>query len=175
MTSLAHNDDFFETPRWIIDDLQAWTGLEFNLDVCANEQNKKCEFYINEQMDALTQEWWYGVKETKARNGRKMYEFKWFETAKNKKTSVVFNNPPRSINGKFVLKALEQWQSHNIDIVQLLCWNDLGNKYGGNLLYNIFRGKILVKNYGKIKFEKDGIISKYPSRLTYFAAWYRRQ
>lgn len=62
----------------------------------------------------------------------------------------------------------------------LLCWNDLGNKYGEKLLPHILEGNIIVGNLGKIKFYKgrtrgsEGEESEYPSRLTYFWAWFKR-
>ena len=55
----------------------------------------------------------------------------------------------------------------------LLCWNDLGNKYGEKLIPHILNGSIEVHNLGKIKFNKNGIESEFVSRLTYFWAWFK--
>ena len=65
-----------------------------------------------------------------------------------KKEYTIFCNPPRSINGKFVDKLYSIWENHNLDIVMLLCWNDLGNKYGQKILHGILekKNKINYKN-----------------------------
>ena len=77
--SLAHKDDYFETPDWLFNNIVNETGLEFDLDMCASEENTKCLNYINEETDAL--------------------KF----SGDNK---VIFCNPPRSKNGKFVNKGV---------------------------------------------------------------------
>lgn len=153
MTSLAHKDDMFETPDWLIKRIQKFTGLKFNIDICANEKNKKCHYYISVGENALKSNW----KQDFAH------------------PTVAFCNPARSINGQFVDKAFNEWKEHNIDIVMLLCWNDLGNKYGEKLLPEIINGNIMVKNLGKVKFYKNGIESKFVSRLTYFWAWFKKK
>lgn len=150
MPALAHKDDYYETPKSLFNTIQEETGLKFNIDVSANGTNKKCKYFINEYDDALSVDWDYHGGST-----------------------VAFNNPPRSKNGKFVIKALEQWKKHNIDIVQLLCWNDIGNKYGDILWPHILGKRIKVRNLGKVIFDKNGKPSEFPSRLTYFYAWYK--
>ena len=144
--SLAHKDDYFETPDWLFNSIVNKTGLEFDLDMCASEENTKCLNYINEETDAL--------------------KF----SGDNK---VIFCNPPRSKNGKFVNKVYETWEGHNTQFVMLLCWNDLGNKYGEKLIPHILNKSIEVHNLGKIKFNKNGIESEFVSRLTYFWAWFK--
>lgn len=176
MTGLSHKDDLLETPPWLFNQIEKETGLKFNLDIAANHDNHKCEFYQDEFMDALNQEWWYGYKKSKFKNGRPCFEYHWFEGEKySRPTSTVFVNPPRSKNKKFVEKIYEQWKRWDINIVTLLCWNDLGNKYGERLLSSIINGEILVKNLGKIKFYKNGVETEFPSRLTYFYAWFKRK
>ena len=95
---------------------------------------------------------------------------------------LVFCNPPRSKNGKFVIRALEEWKKLDINIVMLLCWNDLGNKYCNEVRENLFNGKFGYGNLGKVAFWKDGkpVLNidkktgkyvEYPSRLAYFWCW----
>ena len=43
------------TPQWLFDELN--NEFHFELDVCANEYNHKCERYFDEEMDGLKQEW----------------------------------------------------------------------------------------------------------------------
>lgn len=153
---LAHKDDLYETPDWLFNAIQKETGLKFKIDVACNEKNAKC---TSAYYDALNQSWIRplvgNIKIAKV---------------------PVWCNPPRSENGKFVNKAWNEWREHNIDIVMLLCWNDLGNKYGEKLLLpNILNRKIKVRNLGKVIFDKNGKPSEFPSRLTYFYAWFKRK
>ena len=165
--SLAHKDDQYETPTWLFDQIRVITGLQFNLDVCADLKNTKCEYYIKEESNALTTDWnFYSSCRNKVGTMEEL-------DLKLKETPIVFCNPPRSINGNFVDKAYQQWKDHNIDIVMLLCWNDLGNKYGEKLIPHIMDKSIIVSNLGKVKFNKNGKTSKYVSRLTYFWAWFK--
>lgn len=55
-TGLFSSDsDLWETPQWIFDELN--TEFGFTLDVCATDDNKKCEEYINPTEDGLKQPW----------------------------------------------------------------------------------------------------------------------
>lgn len=45
----------YATPQWLFDRLDARFG--FNLDVCANADNHKCERYFDEFQDGLEQSW----------------------------------------------------------------------------------------------------------------------
>ena len=150
MVSLSHKDDYFETPDWLFKQIEKETGLRFETDICATDENSKCVGYIDEEMDALKHDFSYSEK-------------------------TLFCNPPRSKNGKFVNKVFDIWKEFNYDIVMLLCWNDLGNKYGEKIFKEIEIGRISAHNLGKIKFYKNGIESKYPSRLTYFWAWFKHE
>lgn len=150
--SLRHDDDNYETPDWLFDEIKKETGLFFDLDLCATDENTKCHAYIDEEMNALNHDFKNHLPE-----------------------DAIFCNPPRSKNGKFVDFVYHIWKQYNLNIVMLLCWNDLGNKYGEKILYEILNGKILVYNLGKVKFYKNGIESKYPSRLTYFWVWFKHE
>jgi site-specific DNA-methyltransferase (adenine-specific) len=46
----------YETPQYLFDELDR--QFHFKLDVCATEKNAKCNTYISEEVDGLTQEWW---------------------------------------------------------------------------------------------------------------------
>ena len=126
------------------------TGLNFTLDLCATKENTKCISYVDESTNMLSLDFKHDICD-------------------------MFCNPPRSKNGKFVNKIFEIWKEFNCNIVMLLCWNDLGNKYGQKILDEILKGKIIPHNLGKVKFYKNGIESKYPSRLTYFWAWFKHE
>lgn len=146
---LQHKDDYYETPDKLFINIVIDTKLDFGLDFCASNKNTKCDMFFDEKDDAL-------------RISLKYHQ----------KNKAIFCNPPRSKNGKFVTKLHNEWKEHNLNIVMLLCWNDLGNKYGEELLLpNILSGKFKVKNLGKVIFNKNGKPSKFPSRLTYFWCW----
>lgn len=155
---LAHRDDYYETPKWLFDDIDDYLSppLRFDLDLCASDENSMCNAFVDEEMDVL---------------GR-IDDIHWKYHDKN---DVIWCNPPRSKNGKFVNFVHDiLWKKHNLNIVMLLCWNDLGNKYGKKLLPLILNGDIkIIENYGKVKFYKNGKESKFVSRLTYFSAWFK--
>ena len=147
MTGLQHKDDYFCTPDWLYNKIEKETGLRFQTDMCASENNSKCSGYIDEELNALDHDY-------------SMVDY------------PIFCNPPRSKNGKFVNKVYEIWKEYGYDIVMLLCWNDFGNKYSQDLL-NQKIGTIEIHNIGKVKFYKNGIESKFPSRLTYCWVWFK--
>lgn len=153
---LSHRDDHYETPQWLFDDIVKKTRLKFDLDLCATDDNTKCMCYIDEEMDILS----------------RTDDFHW---QYHMIADALFCNPPRSKNGKFVDFVHDiLWKKWNFNIVMLLCWNDLGNKYGKKLLPLIINGEIeIVENYGKIKFYKNGKESEFVSRLTYFSVWFK--
>ena len=144
--ALVHKDDYYETPEWVLYDIMEKTGIKFIFDASANMNNSKCDLYCSESEDFLISE--HSISHY-----------------------PIWCNPPRSKNGKFVKKLLELWNTQGGDIVILLTWNDFGNKYCDEIRPLIGTDKIKVFNYGKIIFDKNGIKSKWPSRLNYCAVW----
>lgn len=47
--------DEWETPQALFDALD--TEFHFDLDVCANEDNKKCERFFSKEDDGLSKKW----------------------------------------------------------------------------------------------------------------------
>ena len=47
--------DQWSTPQWLFDELNK--EFHFDLDVCADESNHKCEKYFNKQQDGLKMKW----------------------------------------------------------------------------------------------------------------------
>lgn len=45
----------WETPQWLFNDLNQVYG--FTLDVCASEQNRKCDAYYTKEQDGLKKKW----------------------------------------------------------------------------------------------------------------------
>jgi len=149
MAGLSHKDDYLETPDYLISNIQYETGLKFNIDLCASEANKKTPALFSELQSYL-------------------------DPHKLNKKMVAFCNPPRSKNGLFVNQVFEDWKKYNIDIVMLLTWNDLGNKYGEKIYKKILQRKIKAVNLGKLKFCKNGKLTPFVSRLTYFYAHFKK-
>lgn len=156
MTGLVHKDDYYETPMWLFQKLESWIGGKFILDACANEKNTKCVAFISEESDALKQDW-------------KVYAIS--PEQPGPFFAPTFVNPPASKNGKLVKKAIEQHEKHGMDIVILIRWNDLGNKYCDGLRQSIIDGETPYMNLGKVIFDKNGVPSQWPSRLNYLAVW----
>lgn len=76
--------DEWETPQAFFDALNA--EFHFDIDVAASDENKKCDIYLTEGMDALAQNWDAGME------GR---------------GTVCWMNPPysRGLQGRFIAKA----------------------------------------------------------------------
>ena len=84
----------WETPQDFFDELNK--EFNFNLDVCANEENHKCDIYFSEEQDGLKQDW-EGVCFMNPPYGREIS--KWIKKAFNesqKKATVVCLIPSRT-------------------------------------------------------------------------------
>ena len=83
------------TPQWLFDELNE--EFHFELDVCANEYNHKCECYFNEEQDGLKQEW-KGMCYMNPPYGRRIGKWvqKAYESAIGGGTTVVCLLPSRT-------------------------------------------------------------------------------
>ncbi len=91
-TLMSSSQTEYETPD---DFFECWNRrFKFTMDVCATQNNTKCETYITPEMDALTQTW----------DGK-----------------TCWMNPPygREI-GKWVKKACDEWEQGDCTVVALL-------------------------------------------------------
>lgn len=98
--------DEWATPQHIFDELNNEFG--FDLDVCANESNHKCENYYSIEQDGLLQDW----------SGHR-----------------VFCNPPYSNIAEWVKKAFYETKNDNT-LVVLLIPSRTDTKYFQNYIYN---------------------------------------
>lgn len=80
--------DLWETPQWLFDELN--DEFHFNLDVCANSENAKCDIYYNKEQDGLKQPW-YGNVWCNPPYGRQIWEWikKAYESFLNGATVVM--------------------------------------------------------------------------------------
>ena len=102
----SSKSDEWETPQHIFDELDSEFG--FDLDVCANESNHKCENYYSIEQDGLSQDW----------AGHR-----------------VFCNPPYSNIAELVEKAFYETKNKNT-LVVLLIPSRTDTKYFQNYIYN---------------------------------------
>lgn len=86
--------DYWATPPEVVRGIERLTDLTFNLDACANAENKKCDQFISEEQDTLKTAW-----------------------GKNKN---VFVNPPYSNPLPFVEKAMKESYFNENNVVMLL-------------------------------------------------------
>ena len=87
----SSKSDEWATPQHIFDELD--NEFEFDLDVCANESNHKCENYYSIDQDGLSQDW-FGHR--------------------------VFCNPPYSNIAEWVKKAFYETKNKNTLVVLLI-------------------------------------------------------
>jgi len=143
MASLVHKDDYYETPEDVMLRVRQIAGNP-DVDLCASPNNAKATIFIDEDRDALA-----------TARDCKFYNY------------VIFCNPPRSKNAAFVNLCYDLWKDGN-EILLLMCWQDLGYRYGEKIYQGLLRGYFEAHNLGKVRFDKDGKASKFVSRNTYF-------
>ena len=102
----SSKSDEWATPQHIFDELNNEFG--FDLDVCANESNHKCDDYYSIEDDGLSKDW----------SGRR-----------------VFCNPPYSNIAEWVKKAFYETKNNNT-LVVLLIPSRTDTKYFQNYIYN---------------------------------------
>jgi len=100
----SSNSDEWGTPNWLYDNLNA--EFEFDLDVCASDENHKHENYFSINDDALNRSW----------NGN------------------VFCNPPYSKTAKFLEKAHEELRLGNCKTAVFLIFANTETKYFHNYI-----------------------------------------
>ena len=140
-SALSASDEW-ETPQEVYDQLCYAYEITPMMDVAATSKNFKCEFYLSKFYDALTCDW-------------------------------VFDswcNPPHSQTGKFVQKAHEQWQKHNINILMIIPANSICTKYSEKYIKDSAEYHPI---YFRPRFLRDGVPAKDPARNSYFVVIWR--
>ena len=102
----SSKSDEWATPQHIFDELN--NEFRFDLDVCANASNRKCENYYSIEQDGLLQDW----------SGHR-----------------VFCNPPYSNIAEWVKKAFYETKNKNT-LVVLLIPARTDTRYFQNYIYN---------------------------------------
>ena len=131
---IINKNDYWETPKaeyayavWNYDVTPA-------LDVCASEQNRRCEMYFTEEDNALTQQW----------------------------NQDFFMNPPYSQINTWMKYAYEQHKKHNVNAL-ILTFGKIGVKWFHEFVYDrtldIWKAEFKPVDH-RIKFTLNGIVPK---------------
>ena len=98
----AHHDNFV-TPKLNFKQCQKIWHTKCNLDVCATKESSMCgRYFYDKKDDGLFQSW---------------------------KGYIVWCNPPHSQTKKWIIKAFQEWNDHNIKIVMLIPINCMTANY----------------------------------------------
>jgi len=90
--TIVNENDLWETPPLILEDIMKKYDIHPTLDVCAIPQNKKFEKYFTPEDNALTQEW----------------------------NEDFFMNPPYSEITQWMQKAYESHRKYNVNVLILV-------------------------------------------------------
>jgi phage N-6-adenine-methyltransferase len=97
-TTPLKEKDYWQTPWWLIRQLESMCHVEFILDACATDQTKKALLHFSEKEDALSLNWadyFFGLSNS---------------TALYQKNGAVWCNPPFSQMALWIDKNIEESQ-----------------------------------------------------------------
>ena len=134
----SSNTDLWETPQSFFEGLNQI--YQFTLDVCATEDNKKCERFFSPNDDGLAQTW----------------------------DGVCWMNPPygRNVTDKWVRKAFDESRSGHCTVVALLPART-DTKWFHNYIYEK-EGVDLIFIKGRLKFGGAKDSAPFPSMIVVF-------
>ncbi len=142
---ILDDEDEYETPRELYETLCVKYDIQPQLDVCADALNKKCDYYFDIAMDGLYNQWRHDV----------------------------WCNPPHSKTEKFVKRAQSQWKKNNINILMIVPANSICAHFFDLILAQ--HDAVYDRIPGRPRFLKNGKLSRFPSRNSYFAViWVKR-
>jgi len=129
--------------------------------VAASFENHKTKFYFIQKTDSLKIDWI--LTDIPADTTRK---------EPIRRRVDVWCNPPHTKTKEFVEKAYEQWLKYNINIMMIIPANSMCTKYAEKCIGNVAEYHPI---YGRPQFLKDGKLSAYPSRNSYFVVIWRKK
>jgi len=141
------------TPKSLYRKLCILANLTPRLDVAATIRYHLCKYFFTKEDDALKQEW--------------------LIKAGTKKTGI-FCNPPQSKASKFITKAAEQYNKHNLNIMMLIPIHSTITKAGIQHIWNDSNVE-MYPVYPTPKFIFNGEISKFSSRNRYCLCVWRKK
>ena len=141
--SVASLSDDYETPKEFFLMLCNLFNVKPILDASANIHNTKCPYWYSKDDDALTKKW----------------------------DLDTWVNPPHSLTKQFVLKADQEWQKNNINILMIIPANSICAKYCNDIFEN--KHATYHRINGRPIFHVDGKPCPEPARNSYFAIVWR--
>ena len=141
--SVASLSDDYETPNELFLELCKMHNIKPILDASADINNTKCPYWYSKDDDALTKKW----------------------------DLDTWVNPPHSLTKQFVLKADQEWQKNNINILMIIPANSICAKYCNDIFEN--KHATYHRINGRPIFHVDGKPCPEPARNSYFAIVWR--
>ena len=140
--------------------LEEQFDLRIELDVACKLENALFGWglYHDKGYDALKNEWILEYPDGRHR------------------TTDVWCNPPLSKTKDFVLRALQQWKKHDINILMLIPSGVISRKYFRDIWYEHVAGdgRIEVHPIDRPKFSENGKESKWSARNDYMVLLFKR-
>lgn len=151
-TTVEEDDDNYETPDRLFNDLCMKYNIRPILDVCADEINRKCLDYISKEQNALFTEW-----------------------ILNNKVVDVWANPPGSIQLDFIARAESQYLKYNMNILMILPTRVMGTPIWDKYIEDDYnRKREYHKITGRPTFLKHGRKTKWSAMHAYVCVIWRK-
>ena len=151
-----HHDEWY-TRVELFKELCTRYAIFPKMDVAANDTNHMCDDYFTESDNALEQEWVIG-------------ESHYFP-------GDLWMNPPllKGNTKRFVLKAYEQWQRYNMNILSIVPSGVISRNWFRPLWDNfITKGGITIDPIKRPSFLDHGDEPKFAARNDYIALIFRK-
>jgi len=158
MKSELSVSDEWETPQELFDYLCEKYKITPRLDVASTMENRKCQYFIDDEVDALEHEWLvnYFMDKGVLLDGTKV---------------DVWCNPPHSLTEIFVKKAYEQWAKHNINIIMIIPANSMCTNYAEEAILLSAEYHPINRRFCKFLYKGE---KKDSSRNGYFVVIWRK-
>lgn len=147
------DEDNYETPDRLYNDLCLKYQIFPQLDVCATAENRKCLDYITKEQNALVTEWVLG--------GRIV---------------PIWVNAPGSIQLEFIARAENQWLKYGMDIMMIVPTRVMGTRIWDKYIEDDYNRK---REYHRIMsrpvFLKNGRKTKFPAKHSYVVIIWRKR
>lgn len=147
-TTVEEDDDNYETPNPLYNQLCQTYQIFPKLDVCADSINRKCLDYISKEQNALFIEWI------------------------TSKPVDVWANPPGSLQLAFIERAESQYKKYGMNIMMILPSRVLGTTIWHKYIENKREYHAIL---GRPSFLKHGRKTKWPAMHAYVVVIWRKQ
>jgi site-specific DNA-methyltransferase (adenine-specific) len=146
------DEDNYETPDRLYNELCLKYQVFPKLDVCATQENRKCLDYITKEQNALVTEWVLGGKPVD-----------------------IWVNAPGSIQLEFIARAESQYLKYNMNIMMIVPTRVMGTRIWDKYIEDDYNRK---REYHRIMsrpvFLKNGRKTKFPAKHSYVVIIWRK-